>query len=123
MAASQANAGSPARRQLGPHVGRITEKQERLEVIHTKETFGGFWPRWLSRRKPYLSEGTWKAYERDGRLRLLPALESIPLERLEVDHVRDLVEELAESMEAGDIAPKTINNTYRCLARWGSRVG
>jgi hypothetical protein len=61
---------------------RITEKQERREVIHTKETFGGFWPRWLKRRKPYLSEGTWKAYERDGRLRLLPALESIPLGRL-----------------------------------------
>ena len=94
---------------------RQIEKVERREVIHTKETFGGFWPRWLSRRKPYLSEGTWKAYERDGRLRLLPALESIPLERLGVDHVRDLVDELAESMEADEIAPKTINNTLGTL--------
>jgi len=94
---------------------RITEKKERGEIVHTKETFGGFFPRWLNRRKPYLSEGTWNAYERDGRLRLLPALESFPLGRLEVDHVRDLVDELAESMEAGEIAPKTINNTLGTL--------
>ena len=94
---------------------RQAEKVERREVIHTKETFGGFWPRWLARRKPYLSEGTWKAYERDGRLRLMPALESLPLTRLGVDHVRDLVDELAESMEAGEIAPKTINNTLGTL--------
>jgi integrase len=95
---------------------RQLEKVERREVIHTKETFGGFWPRWLDRRKPYLSPGSWEAYERDGRLRLLPALESIPLERLEVDHIRDLVDGLAESMEAGEIAPKTINNTLGTLA-------
>jgi integrase len=94
---------------------RITEKRERGEIVHTKETFGSFFPRWLKRRKPYLSEGTWKAYERDGRLRLLPALEPIPLGRLDVDHVRDLVDELAESMEAGEIAPKTINNTLGTL--------
>jgi integrase len=94
---------------------RITEKKERGEIVHTKETFGGFFPRWLNRRKPYLSEGTWNAYERDGRLRLLPALESVPLGRIEVEHVRDLVDELAESMEAGEIAPKTINNTLGTL--------
>jgi integrase len=94
---------------------RLTEKKERGEVVHTKETFGDFFPRWLKRRRPYLSEGTWNAYERDGRLRLLPALESLALGRIEVDHVRDLVDELAESMEAGEIAPKTINNTLGTL--------
>ena len=54
---------------------RLVEKVERGEVRHTKETFGAFWKRWLSRRKPYLEPGTWRAYERDGRLRLMPALE------------------------------------------------
>jgi integrase len=45
----------------------------------------------------------------------MPALEALPLTRLGVDHVRDLVDELAESMEAGEIAPKTINNTLGTL--------
>ncbi len=94
---------------------RQAEKVERREVVHTKETFGPFFDRWLSQRKPYLSRGTWAAYERDGRLRLVPTLESVPLGRIEVEHVRDLVDELAESMEAGDIAPKTINNTLGTL--------
>jgi integrase len=94
---------------------RQTEKVERREVIHTKETFGEFWPRWLERRKPYLEEGTWAAYERDGRLRLLPALESVPLERLEVEHVHELMDQMTEAMEAEELAPKTINNTLGTL--------
>jgi len=94
---------------------RQTEKVERREVIHTKETFGGFWPRWLDRRKPYLEEGTWGAYERDGRLRLLPVLESVPLERMEVEHVHELMDQMTEAMEAEELAPKTINNTLGTL--------
>jgi hypothetical protein len=90
---------------------RQTEKVERCEVIHTRETFGGFWPRWLDRRKPYLEEGTWGAYERDGRLRLMPVLESVPLERMEVEHVHELMEVMTEAMEAEELAPKTIDNT------------
>lgn len=94
---------------------RLTEKTERGEVRHTKETFGAFWPRWLNRRKPYLEEGTWHAYERDGRLRLLPSLEQVPLGQLEVDHVHGLMDQWVEAMEAEEIAPKTINNTLGTL--------
>lgn len=90
---------------------RQTEKVERREVIHTKETFGEFWPRWLERRRPYLEEGTWAAYERDGRLRLMPALESVPLERMQVE----LMNQMVELMESGELAPKTINNTLGTL--------
>ena len=88
---------------------------ERREVIHTKETFGAFWTRWLDRRKPYLEEGTWGAYERDGRLRLMPALESVALERLEVGHVHELMDRMTEAMDAEGLAPKTINNTLSTL--------
>jgi integrase len=94
---------------------RQTEKVERREIIHTKEAFGGFWPRWLDRRKPYLEKGTWEAYERDGRLRLMPVLESVPLERIEVEHVRELMDQMTEAMEAEELAPKTINNTLGTL--------
>lgn len=94
---------------------RQTEKVERREIIHTKETFGEFWPRWLERRKPYLEEGSWAAYERDGRLRLMPVLESVSLERMEVEQVHELMDQMVESMEAGELAPKTINNTLTTL--------
>jgi integrase len=94
---------------------RQLERVERREVIHTKETFGEFFPRWLTRRKPYLEDGSWGAYERDGRIRLLPALESVPLGRMEVEHVRDLMDVMTEAMEAGEIAPKTVNNTLTTL--------
>jgi integrase len=94
---------------------RLTEKQERGEVRHTKETFGAFWSRWLERRKPYLEEGTWRAYERDGRLRLVPGLGEIPLGRLDVEHVRSVMDEWVEAMEADELAAKTINNSLGTL--------
>ncbi|MGH2852860.1 MAG: hypothetical protein ACRDLF_01535 [Solirubrobacteraceae bacterium] len=94
---------------------RQLERVERREVVHTRETFGEFFPRWLTRRKPYLEEGSWSCYERDGRIRLLPALESVPLGVMEVEHVRDLMDVMTEGMEAGEIAPKTVNNTLTTL--------
>ena len=94
---------------------RLTEKQERGEVRHTKETFGAFWSRWLDRRKPYLEDGTWQAYERDGRLRLVPGLGEVPLGRLDVEHVRGLMDEWVEAMEADELAAKTINNSLGTL--------
>ena len=94
---------------------RMTERQERGEVRHTKETFASFWARWLERRKPYLEPGSWGAYERDGRLRLRPALGEVPLGRLEVEHVRGLMDELVEALEADELSAKTINNTLGTL--------
>lgn len=94
---------------------RQIERVERGEIIHTKETFGEFWPTWLNRRKPYLEEGTWGAYERDGRLRLLPSLAEVPLGRMEVEHIRELMDVMTEAMETGEIAAKTVNNTLTTL--------
>jgi integrase len=94
---------------------RLTERQERGEIRHTKETVGAFWQRWLQRRKAYLEDGTWGAYERDGRLRLLPALGEIPLGKLGVEDVRVLMDELVEAREADEVSAKTINNTLGTL--------
>lgn len=94
---------------------RLTEQQERGEVVHTKETFGAFFPRWLERRKPHLEAGTWSAYERDGRLRLLPALESVPLGKLNAERINEMMDQWVEAMEADEIAAKTINNTLVTL--------
>jgi hypothetical protein len=94
---------------------RLVEQVERGEVRHTRESFGEHWQRWLARRKPYLEAGTWRAYETDGRKRLLQAFESIPLGRLGVEQVRAWMEEQAEAVDAGEIAPKTVNNTLGTL--------
>ncbi|MHB1538409.1 MAG: tyrosine-type recombinase/integrase [Solirubrobacteraceae bacterium] len=94
---------------------RLVEQVERGEVRHTKRSFGEHWQRWLAHRKPYLEPGTWTGYEIDGRKRLLPAFESVPLGRLGVEQVRAWMEEQAEAIDAGEIAPKTVNNAFGTL--------
>ena len=94
---------------------RLTEKIERGEVRQTRESFGEYWDRWLARRKPYLEPGTWQGYEINGRRRLLPTLANVPLGRLGVDHVQSWMKEQAESIEAGDVAVKTVNNALGTL--------
>jgi integrase len=94
---------------------RAVEQVARREVVHSRETFGEFWARWLQRRKPYLEPGTWGAYERDGRLRLLPALDELPLSRVDVERLRELMDTWAEGLAAGELAAKTINNTLATL--------
>ena len=58
---------------------RLVEQVKRGEVRHTKETFGGYWEKWLQRRRPYLEPGTWSGYEISGRKRLVPAFGTRPL--------------------------------------------
>jgi integrase len=94
---------------------RLTEQIERGEVRQTRESFEKYWDRWLARRKPYLEPGTWQGYEINGRRRLLPALGDVRLGRLGVEQVRAWMEEQAESVEAGEVAVKTVNNALGTL--------
>ena len=94
---------------------RLIEQVERGEVRHTNETFGAYWARWLARRRPYLELGTWTGYEINGRKRLLPAFGSVGLGELSVEAIRDFVADLAEAVEAGELAPKTVNNALGTL--------
>jgi Phage integrase, N-terminal SAM-like domain len=94
---------------------RLVEQVERGEVRHTRETFGGYWERWLARRRPYLEPGTWGGYEIAGRKRLVPAFGSRSLGELSIDDVREFVAELAEEVEAGELAVKTVNNALGTL--------
>jgi len=94
---------------------RVVEQIERGEVRHTKETFEQYWSRWIERRRPYLEANTWRAYEVDGRYRLLPVLGLIPLGRIGVEDVRGLVAELADQVAAEEVAAKTVNNTLGTL--------
>jgi len=94
---------------------RLVEQIDRGEVRHTKQTFGSWWDGWLRHRKPYLEPNAWRAYEVDGRKRLLPAFAGIRLDKLGIEQVRTWMDEQAEAVEAGEIAAKTINNTLGTL--------
>jgi integrase len=94
---------------------RLIEQVERGEVRHTKETFRGYWERWLARRRPYLEAGTWTGYEIAGRKRLVPAFGGRSLGQLSIDDIREFVAELAEEVEAGELAAKTVNNALGTL--------
>lgn len=94
---------------------RAVEQVERREVRHTKETFGDYWERWLAQRKPYLEAGSWSGYEINGRKRLIPAFGRLTLGELSVERLRDFVADMAARVDAGEIAPKTVNNTLATL--------
>ena len=95
---------------------RLVEQVERGEVRHTKETFGAYWSRWLTHRRPYLEPGTWSGYEIHGRKRLVPAFGSVSLGDVNVDAVRAFASELSEAAGVGDLAIKTANNVLGTLA-------
>jgi integrase len=94
---------------------RFVEQIDRGEIRHTKQTFAGWWDGWLAHRKPYLEPNAWRAYEVDGRKRVLPAFGDVRLDKLSVEQVRTWMDEKAEMVEAGEIAAKTINNTLGTL--------
>jgi integrase len=94
---------------------RLIEQVERRELVHTSETFGSYWQRWLARRRPYLEDGTWMGYEVNGRKRLLPAFAGTRLGALSVDDIRAFIAQQAESVEAGELAAKTVNNALVTL--------
>ncbi len=94
---------------------RLVEKHERGELRHTKHTFESWWQEWLQRRKSHIEPGSWADYEVHGRKRLLPVLGSIPLGRLDESAIQELVDVMADEIEAGKLAPKTANNTLATL--------
>jgi len=76
-----------------------------------KDSFEVLFDRWLSRRRAYLSEGTYRDYEVHGRKRLKPKLGPKRLSRIGVVDIEDLVEDMIEE----ELAPKTINNCLKVL--------
>lgn len=94
---------------------RVLEQIDRGELRHTDETFGSWWETWLRRRRPYLEPNAWRAYDVDGRIRLLPAFEDARLDKINVEQVRSWMEQQAEAVEAGETAPKTVNNALGTL--------
>jgi integrase len=93
----------------------VVEQVSRGEANYTRETFAAYWNRWLHRRRRHLAAATVAAYAVDARTRLLPVLGETRVAAIEATHVRSLFEKLAEHVQAGEIAGKTVNNTLTTL--------
>ncbi len=89
-----------ARRAREELMGRVHRGQVRV----SRETFGGYWRRWLPRRRAFLQAGSWEDYRRHGELRLLPHLGDTRLTTMTPVLLTDWLSELAES---GTWGPKT----------------
>ena len=95
---------------------RLTERSERGEVRDTKETFGGFLgtvdgaPQALSasraRGRPMSATVDYGSSPPSGRSGSAPS---------DVARLRTLMDEWVEAIDAGTLAPKTINNTMGTL--------
>jgi integrase len=97
-----------AARDREERMGRVRQGS----VYVNRMRFGEFFPVWLRTRRPYLTAGTWADYEVHGRKRLLPHLGELRLTAITTFEVRDWMLELHE---AGEYAPKTLNNALGVL--------
>jgi integrase len=94
----------------------LVESIERGEVKVARETFETFWLRLLEERRPYMTKGSAEDFEAHGRKRLLPSLGSTPLARIDEQLGRHWMSEMIALVEAGELAPKTVNNARTCLS-------
>ncbi len=79
-------------------------------------TFEQYWTDWLTARKADLAPGSWRDYERHGRLRILPALGSIPVVELSPRQLKRFADGLADRVARGELAAKTARNARIVLA-------
>lgn len=80
-----------------------------------RERFESFWPHYLRHAKAEMTRGSWDDLRAHGDKRLLPFFSGMQLSRIGVDTVREWRATMHESVEAGEWAPKTINNARIAL--------
>jgi hypothetical protein len=95
---------------------RLQESVDRGEVKVSREDFSAFWKRLLADRRAYMTSGSHLDLVTHGRKRLLPFFGADALAKIDEDRVRDWLASMIELVEAGDLAPKTVNNARTCLS-------
>jgi integrase len=94
---------------------KMMERAERGELRTTRQRFDAWFDEWL--RDHYRAgAGTRADYRRHGERRLKPFLGHMRVSAIDVQTVKNLLAELVEEVEAGELAPKTANNALGCLS-------
>ena len=90
-------------------------RAERGELRITRETFAEHFDGWLKGHHR-ASKATRDGYRAAGERRLKPFFGPMRLSAIDVQIVRNFAAEMVELVEAGELAPKTVNNTLSCLS-------
>jgi len=94
---------------------RIAEAR-RGQRLPTGQTFGEFWAELLEAKRPYVTAGALEDMRTHGRKRLLPFFGDDRLAPIDETRVRAWLSGMAASVDAGELAPKTVNNARTCLS-------
>jgi hypothetical protein len=94
---------------------RMQVRAERGELRITRETFAEHFDAWLTGHHR-ASTSTRNGYRAAGERRLKPFFGPLRLSAIDVPGVRRFAAEMVELVEAGELAPKTANNTLSCLS-------
>jgi protein-disulfide isomerase/integrase len=95
---------------------RLLEAIDRHEVKPARETFSTVWAKLLNEKRAYMTGGSLQDFETHGRKRLLPFFADDRLARIDEERVREWLADMVELVEAGDLAPKTVNNARTWLS-------
>ncbi len=91
----------------------LRDQQQGLPVAPAKQTTGQFLHSWLEGSRPSMRPSTFGAYESDIRLHLVPALGTIPLQKLSPQDVQKLI---ATKLSKG-LEPSTVQHIRAVLRR------
>lgn len=95
---------------------KMLEGIRRGEIKVSRESFESFWARVLREKKPYMTAGSHQDFATHGRKRLLPFFGPDSLSGIDDDRVREWLDTMIELVEAGHLAPKTVNNARTYLS-------
>ena len=95
---------------------RVLEEIRRGELVVVRESFETFWHRVLRDKKPFMTSGSHQDFATHGRKPLLPYFGQDKLSAIDEDRVRDWLETMVDLVEAGVLAPKTVDNARTYLS-------
>lgn len=90
--------------------GQSEAQMQSGAVAVGRERFESYWPHYLRHAKAKMTRGSWDDLRAHGDTRLLPFSAGMQLNRIGVGTVREWRATMHECVEAGEWAPKTINN-------------
>jgi site-specific recombinase XerC len=105
--------GFTSRRAASAERRRVVESVRRRELTVSRATFDAFWQRVLAEKRPFMTSGSHQDFATHGRKRLLPFFGQDRLSAIDEDRVRAWLETM---VDAGTLAPKTVNNARTCLS-------
>jgi integrase len=80
-----------------------------------RQRFESYWPHYVRHARAEMTRGSWEDLRAHGVKRLLPFFSGMQMSRITVDTVREWRATMQEAVEAGEWAPKTINNARVAL--------